>query len=64
MRKTMTTKEIAKQVIDNLPNDASMDDIMYALYVKDTFERGVREMREGEVIPHEVVKQRLQKWLK
>ena len=28
----MTTREIAKNVIDSLPEDASMDDIMRALY--------------------------------
>ena len=64
MRKTMTVKEMAKQIIDGLPSDASMDDIMYALYIKAKFERGEQEIRAGKGVPHEVAKKRLQKWLK
>ncbi len=52
----MTTKQIAHQVIDALPDQASMDDIIHALYVRARFERGVREVREGKGIPHREVK--------
>ena len=57
-------KEIAKQVIDALPDDASMDDIIQALYVREKYERGLREVREGRGIPHDEVKRQMQKWLK
>lgn len=60
----MPIKEIAKQVIDSLPDDASMDDIIHALYVKTKFEHGEREIREGKGISHEEAKQRLKKWVK
>jgi predicted transcriptional regulator len=59
----MTVKDIAKQVIDTLPDEASMDDIMYALYVRAKFERGEREIREGKGVSHEEAKKRLQKWV-
>ncbi len=38
----MAIKGIAKQVIDTLPDEATMDDIIYALYVKTKFEHGER----------------------
>lgn len=60
----MTIKEIAKQVIDSLPNGASMDDIIHALYVRIKFEHGESEVREGKGVSHEDAKQRLQKWVK
>ena len=60
----MTIKEIAKQVIDALPSDASMDDIMHALYLRTKFDRGEEEIRAGKGVSHEVAKQRLQKWVK
>ena len=59
----MVVKDIAKQVIDSLPDDASMDDIIHALYVTAKFERGEREVREGKGVAHEAAKQRLRKWL-
>jgi hypothetical protein len=47
-----------------LPDDASMDDIIHALYVRAKFEHGEGEIRQGQGVPHEEVRQRLQKWLK
>ena len=60
----MAEKEIARQVIDSLPDDATMDDIMHALYVRAKFEKGEREIREGKGIPHDEAKRRLNKWVK
>lgn len=60
----MAVKDIAKQVIDALPDEATMDDIIHALYVKTKIEHGEREIREGKEVPHEAAKQRMQKWVK
>jgi len=58
----MVAKEAAKHVIDAMPDDASMDDIIHALYVRAKFEHGEREIREGHGVPHEQAKERLRKW--
>ena len=60
----MTTKEIARSVIEALPEDASIDEIMQALYVRAKLERAERSIEQGRGIPHAEAKQRLQKWLK
>jgi hypothetical protein len=61
----MSVKEQVRQLLDGLPDDASLDDIMHALYVRAKFERGAREIREGKGIPHEEAKKRiLRKWAK
>ena len=60
----MAIKDIAKQVIDTLPDEATMDDIIHALYIKTKFEHGEREIQEGKGISHEEAKQKLQKWAK
>jgi predicted transcriptional regulator len=60
----MVAKEMARTVIDSLPQEASLDEIIHALYVRAKFERGEREIRQGLGIPHEEVKKRLQKWVK
>ena len=55
----MTAKEAAIDVIDALPADASMDDIIHALYLDAKFTRGEQEIRDGKGIPHEQAKERL-----
>ena len=54
-----TPKEAARQLIDHLPEQASWDDIMYELYVKQKIETGLKDAEEGHVIPHEEVKREL-----
>ncbi len=58
----MTTKEIARKVIEQMPAKASMDDIIHALYIRAKFDRGVKEIASGHGVPHEKALKRLQKW--
>lgn len=58
----MTTKEIAKQVIESLPDNSTLDDIIHALYLKAKFERGEAEIRRGEGVSDELARKRLGKW--
>jgi hypothetical protein len=58
------TKEEAKHVIDLLPKEATLDDIMHALYLSAKFQRGEREIREGKGVDDEAARERLEKWSK
>ncbi len=60
----MVEKDIAKQVIDALPDGATLDDIMHALYVRAKFDRGEREIRDGRGVPQDEAQRRLGKWAK
>ena len=60
----MAIKDIAKQVIDALPDEASMDDIIDALYIHAKFDHGEREVRQGDGVAHEEAKKRLQRWVR
>jgi predicted transcriptional regulator len=51
-------KEVARRLIDELPDQASWDDIMYELYVKQKIEAGLKAVAEGRIMPHEEVKSR------
>ena len=44
-----TVKEEAKQMIDDLPEKATWEDIMYALYVKEAVEAGLEDSKAGKV---------------
>ena len=52
-------KEAARAIVDNLPEQASWDDLMYELYVKQKIEAGLAAADNGQTVPHEEVKARL-----
>ena len=54
-----STKDAARQIIEHLPKQATWDDIMYELYVKQKIEEGLADIEAGRVIPHEEVKAEL-----
>ena len=54
-----TPKQSAKQLVEQLPEQASWDDIMYELYVKQKIEEGLADIEAGRTIPHEQVKNEL-----
>lgn len=53
-----TTKKQALQMIKNLPEKATWDDIMYEIYVRKKIEAGVKAADEGRVVSHEDIKKR------
>lgn len=54
-----SAKQAARELIEQLPESASWDDLMHELYVKQKIEEGLKELDEGRGIPHEEVKRRL-----
>lgn len=54
-----SVKDAARSIVDNLPEQATWDDLMYELYVKQKIEAGLEAAAEGRTIPHEKVKARL-----
>lgn len=60
----MTTKERVRDLLDRLPDDCSLDDVLYHLYVVQTIERGLADAEAGRTIPHEQVAEEMKrKWL-
>ena len=58
-----TVKQTVIQMIETLPDDASVADIMAELYFHRKVEEGIQQLDAGEGIDHETAKQRLGKWL-
>lgn len=44
---TLKVKEQAKRLIEELPEDASWDDLMYRIYVRQAVEAGLRDSEAG-----------------
>jgi predicted transcriptional regulator len=54
-----TAKQAARHLIEQVPDQASWDDIMYELYVKQKLEKGLKAVADGRTVSHEEAKRRL-----
>ena len=57
-----TAKEQVQHILENLPDEASLEDIQYHIYVRQKIEQGLEDIEGGRVISHEEVQRRLTKW--
>ena len=59
----ITAKNEAKKLLDQVPDDASFEDIQYHIYVCQKIEHGLKDVEEGRVLSQEEVEPRMSKWL-
>ena len=55
-----TAKEEIRKVIDALPDDATWEDVQYAVYVRERVERGRREAVEEKLLDQGEIENRMQ----
>ncbi len=58
-----TVKDEVREMLDNLPDDISFEDIQYHIYVREKIEKGLKDVEEGRVISHEEAEKRMSGWL-
>jgi len=58
-----TEKEYIIEMLKNLPDDVSMEDMIEAIYVRKKIEKGLKDSEEGNLYTHEEAKELLKKWL-
>ena len=51
-------KDEAKKNVDKLPDQATWDDLMYELYVRQKIEEGLNDVKNNNVISHDEMKKR------
>ena len=49
----------ARRLVEQLPDDATWDDVLYEIYVRQTIEAGLKDCDEGRTIPVSEVRKRL-----
>ena len=60
----METKQAVREILDKLPDDCTLEEVLYHLYVLQRVSQGLAEANAGELIPHEQVERELrQRWL-
>jgi predicted transcriptional regulator len=56
-------KEEIRRILDQLPDDATLDDIQYHIYVRQKIDRGLDDVAQGRVLTEEEFDQRMSRWL-
>ena len=59
----MAKKEVQK-ILENIPDNATFEDIQYHIYVREKIERGLKDLKEGHILSQEDVEKRMSQWLK
>jgi predicted transcriptional regulator len=57
----LKTKERVRDLLDRLPDDCSIEEVLYHLYVVQAVEQGEADVAVGKTIPHEQVAEELRK---
>jgi hypothetical protein len=60
----VTTKEKMLQTVQELLEDASIEDAMERFVLLAKIERGIKQADHSELVSHQAVKDRMAKWLK
>ena len=58
-----SAKEEAIQLIRRLPDDTTLEDIQYHLYVQQKVRRGMQDVEEGRVYTQKEVEKRMKRWV-
>ena len=57
-----TAKAQVQKILQMLPEDASLEDIQYHIYVRQKVQQGLDDVEAGKIVSHSEVQSRLAKW--
>jgi predicted transcriptional regulator len=58
-----TAKDEVREILEGLPEDASLEEIQYHIYVRQKIDRGLKDLDEGRTVTQEEAERRMAKWL-
>ncbi len=61
---TTSTKDAVIALIKSLPDNVTLEDIMYHLYVKEKILKGQKQLAEGQAYSQEEIEDQVEQWLK
>ena len=56
---TTSIRDEAHRIVDQLPDDATWDDLLYQIYVRQSVEAGLEDCRADRLVPLDELKRRL-----
>lgn len=58
-----TAKEEVKALLEQLPDDCSLEDVQYHLYVVEKIQRGIERAEKEGALSQDEVERKLGKWI-
>jgi len=59
-----SVKELVIELLQSLPDDCSIEDVQYELYVRQKIAEGEKAADEGKLVHHEEVMREAREWLR
>lgn len=60
----MTTKELIRKLLDQLPDDATIEDVQYQIFVLQKIQAGEEDLKAGRIVTNDQVMNDLARWVK
>ncbi len=57
-----TAKHEVRRILESLPEDATLEDIQYRIYVRQAIASGLRDIDQGCIVSQEEVERRMSRW--
>lgn len=57
-----TAKEEVRELLDKMPDEASLEDIQYHIYVRQKIQKGLEAANEGRVVSQDEMEKRMRRW--
>jgi len=57
-----SAKDEVRRILEQIPDNASFEDIQYHIYAREKIDRGLEDVEQGRVISQEEVESRMRKW--
>ena len=58
-----SAKEVVRKLLKEIPEESSLEDIQYHIYVLEKVEKGLRDAKHKKVVSQAEAKKRMSKWL-
>lgn len=58
-----SAKDHVRRILDDLPEDATLEDIQYRNYVQKKVEDGLRDVEAGRLLSQQEAESRMRRWL-
>jgi hypothetical protein len=58
-----SAKEEVRKILEKMPDEASLEDIQYQIYVRQKIDRGLEDVEQGKTISQKEMEARMSKWL-
>jgi len=59
----LTAKQEVMELLKDLPDTSTLEEIQYHLYVRQKVQRGIQDVEEGRTYTQEEVEKRMEKWV-